>query len=191
MPSKPSRPPQSYRGPPVNGHAAPNGAMDRRKSRVDTALLKKRQSISYSQAEANGLLPAQNGRAVPAMPAIPAMHAARMEQPVASGSAPARYPELNREGLDVDACVFHACCPPCLTRVADLKRLLANNPQQSSLDVLKSLKAELQESLDENAQELQKSVLSCAFSLLSPRLMHCQELFGICHYIQGVERTRD
>jgi len=69
-PSQPYRPPSNPTTPPAIANT-PSGPLDRRKSRVDAQLLKKRQSISYAQAEAQNMLPSSRMPLPPAVPAMP------------------------------------------------------------------------------------------------------------------------
>jgi len=131
---------RSNNGPPPSKSS---GANDRSKSKVGGMLLQKRQSVSYAHAEANGLL---SSDAVPALPHHGSSGSKRI-QPKRIGAGGLDLDELNREGFDVEAY---------------LRNHFARNKGSagSNTDVLKTLKANLQGSMDITNQDLQQSVLA-------------------------------
>jgi hypothetical protein len=89
---RPSQPPALT--PPANG-------MDRRKSRVDGLLQRKRQSISYSSAEAHRMAQAGPSNA-PAVPSVPLAFAQR-DAPESSARPRVTPGGLNLDEMDTEA----------------------------------------------------------------------------------------
>lgn len=137
----PARETRQKTGPPQARSAGSNMAQ----SKVGGMLLQKRQSVSYAQAEASGMLPPA---IVPNLPLMSYQDAGQRQQmaPKRLGAGGLDLDELNREGFDAEAYLRN--------------HFARNKASASNTDVLKTLKANLQGSLDITEQDLQKSVLA-------------------------------
>ena len=104
LPPSSAKPPRPDKAPPQI-----KASMDRRKSRVDGMLQRKRQSISYSSAEAHRM--AQSGSNVPALPSMPRAYAEMREEPSEAslnriGPGGLNMEELNTELFEAQECEF-------------------------------------------------------------------------------------
>lgn len=137
----PGREARQKNGPPQARSAGSNTAQ----SKVGGMLLQKRQSVSYAQAEASGMLPPA---IVPSLPQMNYRDAGRQQQvaPKRLGAGGLDLDELNREGFDAEAYLRN--------------HFARNKASASNTEVLKTLKSNLQGSLDITEQDLQKSVLA-------------------------------